>query len=47
MKLETKGKASSSKQTRHFNIKYFFITDVIKQGEVSIISDFMAKAWTG
>jgi hypothetical protein len=55
MKLETNGKASSSKRTRHFNIKYFFITDLIKQGEVSIkycptdamIADFMTKPLTG
>jgi hypothetical protein len=40
---------------RHFNIKYFFITDLIKQGEVSIkycptdsmIADFMIKPLTG
>jgi hypothetical protein len=30
MKLEINGKESSSKRTRHFNIKYFFITDVRK-----------------
>ena len=55
MKLEMNGKASSSKRTRHFNIKYFFITDLIKQGEVSIkycptdamIADFMTKPLTG
>jgi hypothetical protein len=55
MKLVTKGKASSSKRTRHFNIKYFFITDLIKQGEVSIqycpadalIANFMATPGTG
>jgi hypothetical protein len=55
MKLETNGKASSSKRTRHFNIKYFFITDLIKQGEVSIkycptdamIAYFMTKPLTG
>ena len=55
MKLEMNGKASSSKRTRHFNIKYFFITDLIKNGEVSIeccptgakIADFMTKPLTG
>jgi hypothetical protein len=30
MKLEENGKASSGKHTRHFDIKYFYITDLIK-----------------
>jgi len=30
MKLEQNGKANSGKRTRHFNIKYFYITDLIK-----------------
>lgn len=55
MKLEMNGKMSSSKRTRHFNIKYFFITDLIARGEVSIeycptgamIADFMTKPLTG
>ena len=55
MKLEMNGKFSSSKRTRHFNIKYFFITDLISRGEVSIeycptgalIADFMTKLLTG
>ena len=29
MRLEINGKASSGKQTRHLNIKFFFITDLI------------------
>ena len=55
MKLEENGKASSGKRTRHFNIKYFYITDLIKSGEVSIeycptdamLADYMTKPLTG
>ena len=35
MKLELNGKASSSKRTRHFNIKYFYVTDLIARGELT------------
>eukprot|EP00978_Attheya_sp_CCMP212_P032491 scaffold127229_cov35-Attheya_sp.AAC.1 len=28
MKLEANGKSSSGKHTRHFNIKYFYVTDL-------------------
>lgn len=55
MKLEMNGKTSSGKRTRHFNIKYFYITDLIEQKEVavkycptdSMIADFMTKPLTG
>jgi hypothetical protein len=55
MKLEQNGKASSGKRTRHFNIKYFYITDLINRKEVSIrycptddmIADYMTKPLTG
>jgi hypothetical protein len=55
MKLELNGKASSGKRTRHFNIKYFFITDLIHRGEVQtkycptdyMIADYMTKALLG
>eukprot|EP00978_Attheya_sp_CCMP212_P048299 scaffold500167_cov161-Attheya_sp.AAC.1 len=33
MLLENNGRASSSKRTRHINIRYFFVTDRIKAGE--------------
>lgn len=36
MKLEMHGKASSGKRTRHLNIKFFFITDLIARKEVRI-----------
>jgi hypothetical protein len=55
MKLETNGKASSGKRTRHFNIKLFYITDLIEKKEVeiqycptdSMTGDYMTKPLTG
>lgn len=55
MKLEENGKASSGKRTRHFNIKYFYITDLIQRGEMQIqycpteemIADYMTKPLVG
>jgi hypothetical protein len=55
MKLETNGKASSGKRTRHFDIKYFYITDLIERKEVAIqycptddmIADYMTKPLSG
>ena len=34
--LEKNGKMSSSKRTKHINIRYFFITDRVEKGEVTI-----------
>ena len=53
--LEKNGKASSSKRTKHINIRYFFITDRINSGEVSVewcpteemIGDFATKPLQG
>jgi hypothetical protein len=36
MLLERNGKASSSKQTKHINIRYFFITNQISRGEICV-----------
>ena len=55
MKLEQNGKTSSGKRTRHFNIKYFYITCLIENNEVTIkycptddmIADYMTKPLTG
>ena len=55
MKLEVNGKASSGKRTRHFDIKYFYITDLIKRNILStvycptddMISDYMTKPLVG
>jgi hypothetical protein len=35
--LENNGKASSSKRTKHINIRYFFITDRVSKKEVSVV----------
>jgi hypothetical protein len=53
--LEKNGKASSSKRTKHINIRYFFITDCVKNEEVSVvwcptgdtIGDFATKPLQG
>jgi len=53
--LEKNGKASSSKRTKHIHIRYFFITDRVKTGEVSLvwcptgdmIGDYMTKPLQG
>ena len=53
--LEKNGKASSSKRTKHINIRYFFVTDRIKKGDVSVEwcptelmhGDFMTKPTQG
>lgn len=55
MKLEENGKSSSGKRTRHFNIKYFYITDLIQRKQVQIeycptdamIADYMTKPLVG
>jgi Reverse transcriptase (RNA-dependent DNA polymerase) len=55
MKLEMNGKSSSGKRTRHFNIKFFHITDLLNRKEASIeycpteemIGDYMSKPTTG
>jgi hypothetical protein len=36
MKLERNGKESSGKRTRHFDIKYFYVTDLVSRDEVEI-----------
>ena len=53
--VEENGKQSSSKRTRHINIRYFFITDCIKCKEFQIDycpseemwSDFLRKPLRG
>ena len=55
IQLERNGKQSSTKQTRHINIRYFYVTDKIKEGEVSVIykpthdmvSDYLTKPLQG
>jgi hypothetical protein len=53
--LEKNGKRSSSKRTRHLNIRYFFVTDQIEKGNMCIeycptgemVADFMTKPLQG
>ena len=55
MLLERNGKASSSRRTKHINVRYFFITDRISKGEVRIgwcptkdmVADFLTKPLQG
>jgi Reverse transcriptase (RNA-dependent DNA polymerase)/Zinc knuckle len=53
--LEKNGRASSSKRTRHINIRYFFVTDRVASKEVSVqycptgdmVADFFTKPLQG
>jgi hypothetical protein len=56
LKLAENGLASAGKQSRHLNIKYFFVTDLIRTKQVSvqycpsdeeILADYMSKPLTG
>jgi hypothetical protein len=55
MLLENNGRASSSKRTRHINIRYFFVTDRIQNKELSVkycptgdmLADFFTKPLQG
>ncbi len=55
MLLERNGKASSSRRTKHINVRYFFITDRISKGEVRVewcptkemVADFLTKPLQG
>ena len=49
--LETNGRGSSSKRTRHMNIRYYFVADVCKRKQITLaycptdkmIGDFFTK----
>ena len=53
--LKNNGKKSSSKRTRHINIRYYFITDRIKNDELEIeycpiddmVTDYFTKPHQG
>jgi hypothetical protein len=53
--LETNGRASSSKQTKHIEIRYYYIVDCIAKGDLSVvwcptnkmIADFLTKPLQG
>jgi len=55
MKLEENGRMSAGKRTRHFDIKYFYISDLIKRKEIeikycptgSMWADYMTKPLVG
>jgi hypothetical protein len=55
MKLEKNGKRSSGKRTRHIDIRYFYVTDKVKAGELSVeycptgdmVSDYFTKPLQG
>ena len=55
IKMEEYGKASCSKRTRHLDIKYFYITNHIKNGNIRVeycpskksTADYMTKAVQG
>jgi hypothetical protein len=55
IKLESNGKASSTKRTRHINIRYFMITDRIKKKEIEVeycptgdmLADYFTKPLQG
>jgi hypothetical protein len=48
--LEKNGKASSSKRTKHINIRYFFVTDMIKKDMLDVrwcpTADMVGDFWT-
>ena len=46
MLLETNGKASSSKRTKHIKIKYFLVKDKIDQGDMTIEHCPTEQMWT-
>jgi hypothetical protein len=53
--LETNGRGSSGKRTRHIDVRYFFIADRVKSGQIRIehcptgimIADYFTKALQG
>ena len=55
MRLETNGRASAGKRSRHLNIRYFFVTDQVEKGLISIsycptddmVSDYHTKPLQG
>jgi hypothetical protein len=55
IRLGENGKASSGKRTRHFDIRYFYVTDLVGRNEVQVeycpteemIADYMTKPLVG
>ena len=44
--LETNGRASSSKRTKHIKVKYYLIKDKVDQGEITIEHCPTEQMWT-
>jgi hypothetical protein len=44
--LETNGRASSSKRTKHIKVKYFLIKDKVNRGEITIEHCPTEQMWT-
>ena len=36
--LETNGRASSSKRTKHINIRYYYVADRVAKGDFCLVS---------
>jgi hypothetical protein len=56
IQLENNGQGSSTKRTRHINIRYFYVTSKIKSGSIRVIyhhptkqmvSDYLTKTLQG
>ncbi len=55
MLLETNGRASSSKRTRHIEIRYYYVADRVAKGDLRVvwcptdemIADFLTKPLQG
>ena len=55
MLLEENGRASAGKRSKHLNVRYFFVKDVIDAGRLNVlhspteemIGDFMTKPLQG
>ena len=53
--LETNGRASSSKRTKHINIRYYYVADRVAKGDLRVvwcptdkmIADFLTKPLQG
>ena len=55
IRLEVNGKKSSTKQTRFINIRYFYVTDKVRSGDVVVVyhprkemvADYLTKPLNG
>jgi hypothetical protein len=45
--LETNGKASSTKPTKHIKVKYFYIKEEVENGEIQMCTDMNTKPKQG